>query len=139
MDQDESNGARDANISTSRLWEDVEQHGDSTLRKPKEEGKFEAGIYVASLGSRFGSLLAIPCTAILLHIGFTWRAVARIASMLAFACFMCFYLFVSDAPGTLHLPSNPIRQTTLAIAAQSRHRNDNGSVNGAFCASILSF
>ena len=132
MDQDETNGARDANISTSRLWEDVEQHGDSTLRKPKEEGKFEAGIYVASLGSRFGSLLAIPCTAILLHIGFTWRAVARIASMLAFACFMCIYLFVSDAPGTLHLPSNPIRQSTLAIAAQSRHRNDNGSVMGRF-------
>ena len=77
VDQDETSGARDADMSTSRLWEDVELHGDSTLRKPKEEGKYEAGIYVASLGSRFGSLLAIPCTAILLHIGFTWRAVAR--------------------------------------------------------------
>lgn len=131
VDQDETNSAEDVNISTSRLWDDVEQHGDSTLRKPKEEGKYEAGIYIASLGSRFGSLLAIPFTAILLHIGFTWRAVARIASMLALACFMCFYLFVSDAPGKLHFPSNPIRQSTL-IAAQSRHRNDNGLVMGRF-------
>ena len=128
-DQDAPNDAQGADISTSRLWGDVEQHGDSTLQNSKAEGNYEAGIYVASLGSRFGSLLAIPCTAILLHIGFTWRAIARIASALALACFLFFYLFVSDAPGKLHLPQNPIRQSTL-IAAQSRHRNSERSAMG---------
>ena len=129
---DEQNG-QDADIGTSRLWNDVEQHGDSTLREPKAEGRYEAGIYVSSLGSRFGSLLAIPFTAILLHIGFAWRAVARIASLSAFACFLCFYLFVSDAPGKLHLPQNPIRQSTL-LAARSRHSAANSSILGRFVA-----
>lgn len=129
---DETNG-QDADIGTSRLWDDVEQHGDSTLREPKAEGRYEAGIYVSSLGSRFGSLLAIPFTAILLHFGFTWRAVARIASLSAFACFLCFYLFVSDAPGKLHLPQNPIRQSTL-LAARSRHSAANSSILGRFVA-----
>jgi len=132
VSHDETNG-KDADISTSRLWEDVEQHGNSTLREPKAEGKYEAGIYVASLGSRFGSLLAIPCTAILLHFGFTWRAVARIASALALACFLCFYMFVSDAPGELNLPQNPILQSTL-LAAQSRHSAGNRSVLGRLLA-----
>ena len=129
---DKANG-QDADIGTSRLWGDVEQHSDLTLREPKAEGRYEAGIYVSSLGSRFGSLLAIPFTAILLHIGFTWRAVARIASLSAFACFLCFYLFVSDAPGKLHLPQNPIRQSTL-LAARSRHSAANSSILGRFVA-----
>lgn len=118
---DDPFGACDTDVNTSRLWNDVEQHGGSTLREPKAEGRYEAGIYVASLGSRVGSLLSIPCAAVILNSGWGWRTASLLAAFSSFASLAVVYLLVKDSPDKVHDPQNPIRSSTI-MAAKSGSR-----------------
>ncbi|GAX14872.1 hypothetical protein FisN_29Lh084 [Fistulifera solaris] len=68
-------------------------------------GKYEGGIFVTSLGSRMGALLAIPVYTGLLP---QWRVVALSGGWLALVSCSIVYLYVQDAPHQLHAPQNPI-------------------------------
>lgn len=118
---DGGDGGDGGSVNTSSIWEDVALHGGSEYRaEPRARGRYEAGVYVASLGSRFGSLIAIPLSASLLHRGWGWRAVARAGALLSLANCAVFHRLVSDSPGRVHDPQNPVRPSTIA-AARSRH------------------
>ena len=85
-------------------------------------GRFERGLYVTSLASRCGSLLAIPLTSLVLKwTHFTWRGVAGLASCAAFCGVVVFYLFLTDSPGKLHDPQNPIRQRPQSSQQNHHH------------------
>jgi len=74
------------------------------------DGRFERGIYVTSIASRCGSLLAVPIPPLLIKwTNITWRGVAGIASMTSLLGVVVFYLFLADSPGKLHDPQNPIK------------------------------
>mmetsp|Transcript_3485 Transcript_3485/g.7691 ORF Transcript_3485/g.7691 Transcript_3485/m.7691 type:complete len:838 (+) Transcript_3485:64-2577(+) len=74
------------------------------------EGKFERGLYVMSLAARCGSLLAIPLSSLLMKwTDLTWRGVAGLAACAAFGGVVVFYLYLTDSPGKVHDPQNPIR------------------------------
>lgn len=76
----------------------------------ESNGKFERGLYVTSLACRCGSLLAIPLSSLLIKwTAITWRGVAGMAACAAFAGVVVFYAFLTDSPGKLHDPQNPIR------------------------------
>ncbi|KAL7535891.1 hypothetical protein ACHAXR_011058 [Thalassiosira sp. AJA248-18] len=72
--------------------------------------KYERALYVTSLASRCGSLLAIPLTSLVIKwTDLTWRGVAGLASMFAFGGVVVFYFYLTDSPGKVHDPQNPIR------------------------------
>lgn len=73
---------------------------------------YEGGIYVTSLASRFGSLLAIPISSILLR-RTTWRVVAQCAALVSFTGALVMFMFVSDSPLRRNDPQNPIRESSL--------------------------
>lgn len=72
-------------------------------------GCFERGLYVTSLACRCGSLLTIPLSSLLLRwTNFTWQDIAGLASCSAFGGVLIFYIYLTDSPGKLHDPQNPI-------------------------------
>ena len=72
-------------------------------------GSFERGLYVTSLACRCGSLLTIPLSSLLLRwTNFTWQDIAGLASCSAFGGVLIFYAYLTDSPGKLHDPQNPI-------------------------------
>ena len=72
-------------------------------------GSFERGLYVTSLACRCGSLLTIPLSSLLLRwTNFTWQDIAGLASCSAFGGVLIFYVYLTDSPGKLHDPQNPI-------------------------------
>ena len=76
----------------------------------ESNGRFERGLYVTSLACRCGSLLAIPLSSLLIKwTGLTWRGVAGLASCASFLGVVVFYLYLTDSPGKVHDPQNPIR------------------------------
>jgi MFS family permease len=68
-------------------------------------GQYEGGIFITSLGSRMGALLAIPVYTGLLP---QWRVVAVSGGWLALVSCSIVYLYVQDAPQQLHAPQNPL-------------------------------
>eukprot|EP00557_Chaetoceros_sp_GSL56_P000789 CAMPEP_0176498812 /NCGR_PEP_ID=MMETSP0200_2-20121128/12553_1 /TAXON_ID=947934 /ORGANISM="Chaetoceros sp., Strain GSL56" /LENGTH=1286 /DNA_ID=CAMNT_0017897109 /DNA_START=159 /DNA_END=4019 /DNA_ORIENTATION=- len=80
--------------------------------KSRDSGGYERGIFIASLGSRCGSLLASLSTTLLLRFHQnSWRMVARLAAMSSFTGCLVFFMFVTDSPYKLHDPQNPIKET----------------------------
>ena len=78
------------------------------------DGRFERGVYVTSIASRCGSLLAVPIPPLLIKwTNITWRGVAGIASITSFLGVVVFYVFLTDSPGKLHDPLNAIKTTSL--------------------------
>ena len=76
----------------------------------ESNGRFERGLYVTSLACRCGSLLAIPLSALLIKwTGLTWRGVAGLAACAAFSGVIVFYIYLTDSPGKVHDPQNPIQ------------------------------
>ncbi|EED96552.1 predicted protein [Thalassiosira pseudonana CCMP1335] len=74
------------------------------------DGRFERGIYITSIASRCGSLLAMPLSSLLLKwTDLTWRDTAGFASLVSFMGVAVLYFFVTDSPGKVHFPLNPIR------------------------------
>ncbi|KAL3784535.1 hypothetical protein HJC23_012170 [Cyclotella cryptica] len=74
------------------------------------DGRFERGINITSIASRCGSLLAMPVSSLLLKwTSYDWRDIAGFAAVSALMGVFVFYLFLTDSPGKLHDPQNPIR------------------------------
>jgi MFS family permease len=77
----------------------------ATHYRGNQHGMYEGGVFVTSLGSRMGALLAIPVYSYLLP---HWRFVALSGGWLALVSCSIVYLYVQDAPHQLHAPQNPI-------------------------------
>ncbi len=86
------------------------------------DGRFERGVYVTSIASRCGSLLAVPIPPLLIKwTNITWRGVAGIASITSLMGVVIFYLFLTDSPGKLHDPQNPVPQSNMNNNGTARH------------------
>lgn len=72
----------------------------------------DSGIYSTLLSSRFGSLLAIPLTTLLLRY-FNWRLVCALASLSSLFGAGIVLLCVADSPSKSDDPQNPISSSTL--------------------------
>lgn len=80
------------------------------------DGTFERGVYVTSIASRCGSLLAVPIPPLLIKwTNITWRGVAGIASIISLLGVVVFFLFLTDSPGQLHNPQNPIKMIPQSV------------------------
>jgi sugar phosphate permease len=75
-------------------------------------GMYEGGIYVTSLASRFGSLLAIPLSSLLLRMT-TWRVVAQCGALVSLTGSIVMFFFVSDSPLRRNDPQNPISEKAI--------------------------
>ncbi|KAL7482885.1 hypothetical protein ACHAW6_008534 [Cyclotella cf. meneghiniana] len=74
------------------------------------DGRFERGVNITSIASRCGSLLAMPVSSLLLKwTSYDWRDIAGFAAMSALMGVVVFFFFLTDSPGKLHDPQNPIR------------------------------
>eukprot|EP00579_Thalassiosira_antarctica_P014758 CAMPEP_0201942976 /NCGR_PEP_ID=MMETSP0903-20130614/50101_1 /ASSEMBLY_ACC=CAM_ASM_000552 /TAXON_ID=420261 /ORGANISM="Thalassiosira antarctica, Strain CCMP982" /LENGTH=834 /DNA_ID=CAMNT_0048485529 /DNA_START=115 /DNA_END=2616 /DNA_ORIENTATION=- len=90
----------------------------------ESNGRFERGLYVTSLACRCGSLLAIPLSSLLIKwTDLTWRGVAGLAACAALGGVVVFYFHLTDSPGKVHDPQNPIRTTPLQSST------DNGAAH----------
>lgn len=76
------------------------------------QGMYEGGIYVTSLASRFGSLLAIPLSSLLLR-RTTWRVVAQCGALVSLTGAIVMFFFVSDSPLRRNDPQNPISELAI--------------------------
>jgi sugar phosphate permease len=74
---------------------------------------YEGGIYVTSLASRFGFLMGIPISSLLLR-RTHWRIVALLGAWAALIASSIIYLFVQDSPQQVNDPQNPIDPQLLA-------------------------
>lgn len=75
-------------------------------------GSFERGLYVTSLACRCGSLLTIPLSSLLMKwTSLTWRGIAGLGSGSAFCGVLVFFVYLTDSPGNVHDPHNPLRTT----------------------------
>lgn len=74
---------------------------------------YEGGIYVISLASRFGVLLGILLSSLLLR-RTSWRVVAVVGAWAALIASSVLYLFVKDSPMQKNSPQNPIDPELLA-------------------------
>jgi len=80
----------------------------------KATGRYEKGIYIASLGSRCGSLFASLSTSLLLgYAQDSWRVVARLAAFSSFFGCLVLFMFVTDSPYKVHHPQNPVKEHHL--------------------------
>lgn len=100
------------------------------------KGMYEGGIYITSLAARFGSLLAIPVSSLLLR-RTSWRIVAQCGALVSLTGAIVMYLFISDSPSKKNDPQNPIQERVL----QDFYRQCN-SARSAFivcisCATLL--
>ena len=65
--------------------ENASENSNNDRSKNTSDGRYEKGIYIASLGSRAGALFANLSTTLLLrYCGFGWRSVARLASFVSY-------------------------------------------------------
>lgn len=72
-------------------------------------GKYEAGIWVTSLGSRLGSLSSVLVSCTLLRWQWHWRFLALlVGSWTALMASSITYLYVTDTPDHKHAPQHPI-------------------------------
>ncbi|KAL7545998.1 hypothetical protein ACHAWF_009341 [Thalassiosira exigua] len=91
-------------------------HGDDS------NGKFERGIYVMSLASRCGSFLAIPLSSLLIKWTYlTWRGIAVIAACAALGGVAVFFFYLTDSPGKVHDPQNPLRAQQNKDSGSAHH------------------
>ena len=72
-----------------------------------ENGMYEGGIFVTSLGSRVGALIGIPAYSLILQ-WTHWRFVALFGGWLALLSCSITYLYSQDSPERVHEPQNPI-------------------------------
>lgn len=73
---------------------------------------YEAGIYVTSIASRFGSLLGIPVLSFLLRQS-NWRLVGFFGAWIAMIGSSVAYLFLSDSPTRINEPQNALHPNLL--------------------------
>ena len=85
----------------------------ATHYRPHGHSVYEGGIYVTSLASRFGVLLGIPFSSLLLR-KTSWRLVAVVGAWAALVASSVLYLFVQDSPTRQNDPQNPIDPEVLA-------------------------
>jgi sugar phosphate permease len=76
---------------------------------------YEGGIFVTSLASRFGVLVGIPTSSMILRISGGWRLVAVVGAWAALVASSIHYLFVNDSEAKQNDPQNPINPQLLAI------------------------
>ena len=97
------------------------------LNGHESDGSFESGLYVVSLACRCGSLLAIPLSSLLMKwTAITWRGVAGLAAWAAFGGVVVFYFFLTDSPGKIHDPQNPVRSLQNVVGDDDvAYRNSN--------------
>jgi len=75
---------------------------------------YEGGIYLTSIASRFGSLLAIPLfSTILDDTSNQWRWVCYMGTWFAMIGTSVSYLFLADSPHRINEPQNPLRTSVL--------------------------
>ena len=90
--------------------EDLHRSQDNSKNKAAG-GSYEKGVYIASLGSRCGSLSASLFTTMLLRYHHdSWRVVARLAAFSSFVGCLIMFMFVTDSPYKLHHPQNPVKE-----------------------------
>lgn len=80
------------------------QHGNTA---------YEGGIFVTSLASRFGVLLGIPLSSLMLRIT-SWRWVALCGAWAGLIASSVLFLFIKDSPTEQNDPQNPIDPQLLA-------------------------
>jgi len=80
------------------------QHGNAV---------YENGIYITSLASRFGVLLGIPLSSMILR-KTSWRIVALLGAWAGLLASSVIYLFIEDSPLYTNDPQNPIDPQVLA-------------------------
>lgn len=68
---------------------------------------YEGGIFVTSLASRFGVLLGIPCSSLLLR-RTSWRLVLALGAWAGLIASSITYLFITDSATQVNDPQNPI-------------------------------
>jgi len=77
-------------------------------------------------------IASFATTFLLRYEGMGWRGVARLAALVSFCGCAIMYLFVTDSPGKLHDPQNPVKETfpELKIFTLKRRHlpNNNGIV-----------
>jgi len=84
----------------------------ATHYRGDSHGMYEGGVYITSLAARIGSLIGIPCCALLLR-HFHWRFVALIGAWSSLVASSVSYLYVEDSPGKRNDPQNPIDESLL--------------------------
>lgn len=63
-----------------------------------------------SLACRCGSLITIPLSSLLMKwTNVTWRGIAGLGACFALSGVLVFYFYLTDSPGKVHDPQNPIR------------------------------
>jgi sugar phosphate permease len=75
----------------------------------QHKSMYEGGIYVTSLASRLGSLVAIPVSSLLLRRTY-WRVVAQCGALVSLTGAIVMFLFVSDSPHKQNDAQNPISE-----------------------------
>jgi len=95
---------------------------EQNTENEKKKDRYTGGIYVTSLASRFGALVAMPFCALLLnYTSFTWRNVARLGAFVSCTNSLIYYFLIWDSPTKLHSPINPIRNSKIKIHSQHHH------------------
>ena len=74
---------------------------------------YEGGIYMTSIASRFGSLLAIPLFSTILKETSQWRWVCFMGTWSALIGTSVAYLFLADSPRQIDEPQNPLQSSVL--------------------------
>ena len=83
---------------------------DANNANLKNKAKYTGGVYVTSLASRFGALIAMPfCSLMLQNSNYSWRSVARLGAMSACINSLIYKYFIMDSPLHLNLPINPLK------------------------------
>ncbi|GFH43657.1 hypothetical protein CTEN210_00130 [Chaetoceros tenuissimus] len=116
----------DVNNSKDSSGDDISADGTGKRKKDTDVSKYEHGIYVASLGSRMGTLSASISTTILLrYIKDSWRAVARLAAMSSLMGCITIFLFITDSPHKIHDPQNPVKDMNMRPLSVRRNPGSN--------------
>jgi hypothetical protein len=88
---------------------DIDDDADSS----SSSNWYEGGVFVASLSSRFGSMMGIWLASCLLRYDISWRTIVYIAAYsIAMACSII-GIYISDAPHSQNEPQNPIDPTLI--------------------------
>ena len=109
-------------------------YGQHDVRTGPSDGQFEKGINVASIASRCGSLLVMPFSSLMLRWSiYDWRDLIKLASFSMGMGVLISFLCLTDSPGKVHDPQNPIRMpsSSLRYSKESRVETMISYIKGA--------